>query len=437
MNFKITVGALLVLAIAAGCAGPTAGTPAPSSSAPEASAPAATDSAEPSGLAPAEIKWWILNNTEEQTAALQKLADDFAALNPGVTVKIEERDVDPHKDALRTALGTDATPDIYFMWAGLGLGGEFVQAGGSADLVSYYEQYGWNDRFVAPGIAAVTQYGGYHGVPWTTHGQVLFYRKDAFETAGITSPPTTYDELTAAADKLKAAGVTPIEFGGTVNWHVMRLLDNILETKCGVETHDSLKALATSWATEPCVAASFTELKRWADNYLNANFIAVDNDESSQLLYSGKAAMALEGDWFNGNVKENDQPENYGLFAFPTGTGRLYDFTEAMYISANSKVQDQAAAFLDFATSKEQQATLLGVFASQSVTKDVVATNPNPLDSAWIPILEASTGIFSNADQAFPLEITTEYWRIQNLVATGELDPATAGAEFQKFIDNR
>jgi raffinose/stachyose/melibiose transport system substrate-binding protein len=42
-----------------------------------------------------------------------------------------------------------------------------------------------------------------------------------------------------------------------------------------------------------------------------------------------------------------------------------------------------------------------------------------------------------NNDQNLSLSQTTEYWRIQNLVATGELDPADAGAEFQKFIDQQ
>ena len=42
-----------------------------------------------------------------------------------------------------------------------------------------------------------------------------------------------------------------------------------------------------------------------------------------------------------------------------------------------------------------------------------------------------------NSDQAFPLDVTNEFWRIQNLVATDQLDPASAGAEFQKFIDAR
>ena len=39
---------------------------------------------------------------------------------------------------------------------------------------------------------------------------------------------------------------------GTVNWHVMRLMDEILEVQCGPEKHDALMAMKVSWADEPC-----------------------------------------------------------------------------------------------------------------------------------------------------------------------------------------
>ena len=48
-----------------------------------------------------------------------------------------------------------------------------------------------------------------HGVPYTNHGMVVYYRKDLFEAAGITEEPKTYEELLAANDKLLAAGTIP------------------------------------------------------------------------------------------------------------------------------------------------------------------------------------------------------------------------------------
>lgn len=398
----------------------------------------ATDpsSAEPASADAVTLDWWLVTQNDTQKAALTEMIAGFEAANPTIKINLEERDIDAHKDALRTAAGTEAEPDLYFMWTGLGLGGEFVNAGVSADLTPFYDDKAWGDRFVAPALSSVSQYGGFHGVPWSQRGEVVFYRKDLFEQAGITAEPTTYDELVAANDKLVDAGITPFEFGGTVNWHVMRLLDVILEARCGSETHDALKALETSWATEPCVAEAFGELKKWSDDYLNEGFIGIDNDESSQLLYAGQAAMALEGDWFNGAIAANSDKSLYGLFPFPTGTGRLYGFTEAMYFAETSEHKDEAALFMDYVTSTEVQAKYFEQFGSLSVNKAVAPSSTDPLDAEWVDVFAESQGLYLNGDQALSLDNTTEYWRIQNAVAIGDIASEDAGAEFQTFIDN-
>lgn len=194
-----------------------------------------------------ELKFWMVTQAADSAGeALDKAISGFEAANPGVKVDLEFRGVDQLKNSLRTTAGSTASPDMYYMWAGPGLGGEFVDTGVSLDLTKYYEQYKWIDRFVPGTLKNYTQYGGYHGVPWTQRGEVLYYNKTLFAKAGITTPPTTYDELVDAAAKLKAAGITPITFGGKDNWHIMRLLDNLLETNCGSQQSDQLNTLKAS-----------------------------------------------------------------------------------------------------------------------------------------------------------------------------------------------
>ena len=415
-----------------------AGAPAPATQAPAGDA-AATAPAAAAATGQVELNWWTLTAEGAELTAVEEIIKNFSAANPGITVKREERSTDAHKEALRVALGTEAFPDIYFMWAGLGLGGEFVHAGASAPLKDAYASLGWEERFVPPALASVKQYGDYHGVPEVTHGQALYYRKDLFEKAGITSEPTTYDELIAANDKIVASGIKPIQFGGKVNWHLMRLLDNLLETRCGAETHDALKAMKASWADTPCASEGFVELKRWVDNYIIPDFIGLDNDESTQLWYAGQAAMALEGDWMVQAMETAGQDlNNYGVFVFPTGTGRLYAFNEMNYVGANSPNKEAAIKFLDYLSSPEVQSKYLGSFGSTTVTKGVTPpATQRPLDAEWTEILAGAKGVFENADQAFSLAVTTEYWRIMNAVAIGDIDPKNAGAELQKFIANQ
>lgn len=384
----------------------------------------------------ADLTVWMVQLEPTQKAAMDTIVADFEAANPGITVTVEERAVDAHKESLRQVAGTDAGPDIYWYWEGPGLGGELVNAGMSLDLTDYYEQYGWEDRFTQAGMAGITQYGGYDGVPWTMQGEAIFYNKTLFEQAGITEEPTSYEDLVDAADALVAAGITPIQFGGTVNWHVMRLLDSLLETACGVETADMLNTEQTRWDTEECVTEAFTELKTWGEKYINEGFMGISNDDSSQLFYTGEAAMALEGTWFDSNIVENGMnADEIGLFAFPTGTGRLYGFGEGFYINAASQNADAAAFFLDYATSVAGQETAAGAWAAMSVNPEVAPSADNPLHGLWPPVFAAATGLYINNDQNLSLDQTTEYWRIQNSVLTGDIAPDDAGSTFQAFID--
>ncbi|MEY8654506.1 ABC transporter substrate-binding protein [Brachybacterium paraconglomeratum] len=382
-----------------------------------------------------ELSLWMPTQEDAQGEAISALIDAFEKANPGITVTLEQRSVDDHKTAMRQAAGTDLVPDIYWYWEGSGLGGELIDVGMSKDLSDVYAEKGWEERFTPASLAGITQYGGFHGVPWTLQGEGLYYSKELFEQAGVTEEPTTYEELVGAAEKLLAAGITPIEFGGTVNWHVMRLLDSLLETTCGAELADSLNTGDGDWSAEPAVTEAFTELKTWGDTYFNEGYMGISNDDSSQLFFSGQAAMALEGTWFNASVVANGMdPATLGVFPFPTGTDRLYGFGEAFYVSETTEKIDAAVAFLDFLTSAEGQEIAGTAWGAISVNKDVPVDESNPLNTRWAEIFEASdAGMYTNNDQNFSTAATTEFWRIQNSVLTGEIAPGDAGAEFQAF----
>ena len=390
------------------------------------------------GAAAQQIDVWTLNfSSDANNDAIESIAEEFEAANPGVDVVFTQRGVDEHKTALRVAAGSDSGPDIFFSWAGLGLGGEYVNAGMSLPLDKYYEEYHWADTLVPSAAAFADIYpGGKHGVPYTFKGEAVYYNKKLFEEAGITAEPTTYDELLAAAEALKANGVPAFTFGGSVNWHVMRLMDEIIETKCGAEVHDQLIAATASWTETPCAVESFTELQKWADNYILKPFMGIDQQQSFNLFIANRAAMMLEGNWLVQQLAEARDLEDFGLFPFPTGTDRLYGFAEYHYINSKSDNPDLAAKFLDFFNSTDIQQRYLGTFATNSVNSKVVYADQRPLDAEWNEIFAKYQAMFVNGDQGFPANIVPEYFRVINQVATDEMTPEDAVKALQTFIDN-
>jgi raffinose/stachyose/melibiose transport system substrate-binding protein len=387
------------------------------------------------------LRVWVLSSFAQSALdAFDAVAQDFEAANPGIDVVIEPRGTDEHKDALRVTAGTAEEPDIYFMWAGLGLGGEFINLGVAAPLEDVYAEMDWNDRFTAPSLAK-TWYGDHqYGVPYSNHGMILHYRKDAFEAAGITEEPTTYEELLAANDKLLAAGIQPIAFGGVGGWHLARLTDSLLETMCGAETHDALRSFEANWTEEPCATEAFNELAKWNEmGYLGEDFMGITFQDANLQVFTGDAAMMIEGDWMVQQIPEQsgEDTDAYGILPFPTGTDRLYFFAEMFYPAAASGQLDTAIDFLDLFSSAEVQQQFAGAFGAISTNKNVTVDNPSAMESEWVEIFDAAEQVYEPSDQAFPLDVFTEYVRIQDGIITGDVDPNEAAAQLQTFIDNR
>jgi multiple sugar transport system substrate-binding protein len=60
------------------------------------------------------------------------------------------------------------------------------------------------DNFLKPAVDTATYFDRLYSVPVYSDGGLLYYRKDLLQKAGVTEPPKTWDEMTAACDKVKA-----------------------------------------------------------------------------------------------------------------------------------------------------------------------------------------------------------------------------------------
>jgi raffinose/stachyose/melibiose transport system substrate-binding protein len=217
----------------------------------------------------------------------------------------------------------------------------------------------------------------------------------------------------------------------------MRLMDEILEVQCGPEKHDALMSMKVSWAEESCATKSFEEMHKWTSKYFLKPFMGIDQEQSYGLFLGNRAAMMLEGNWLVGQLRNAKRLSDYEVFPFP-GATRLYGFGEYNYISTKSKNPDIAAKFLDYLESTPVQQANLNLFGGvANVNKNTKSDSKETLDLEWTKIFGQFTDVFVNGDQAFPLDVTTEYFRVINEVASDHLDPKAAGGELQKFIAAR
>ena len=230
---------------------------------------------------------------------------DFEAANPGVTIKLENRGTDEHKSALRVAAGSDQAPGHLLHVGGPRLGRRVRQVRPRAadGQILRRIQVGRRIHSARAGRSPNNIRAGDSASPPPSAARRSITTRRCSRRPASPASPTTYDELVADADKLAAAQIPAITFGGTVNWHVMRLMDEILEVKCGPEKHDALMAMKVSWADEPCATKAFEELHRWTSKYVLKPFMGIDNAQSFNLFLAGRAAMMLEGNWLVGQLK--------------------------------------------------------------------------------------------------------------------------------------
>ncbi|WP_258020909.1 extracellular solute-binding protein [Streptomyces anatolicus] len=88
---------------------------------------------------------------------------------------------------------------------------DLLQTGGYADKVADDLLYKADEVMSAktrenliPTFAKAGEVDGtQYGIPWVSSSRVMFYNKDVFKKAGVKAPPKTWDELAAAAKKIK------------------------------------------------------------------------------------------------------------------------------------------------------------------------------------------------------------------------------------------
>jgi glucose/mannose transport system substrate-binding protein len=128
---------------------------------------------------------------------------------------------------------------------------------------------------------------GMHGGSW------MFYSMPVFEQAGISAPPATWDEFFAAMDKIKAAGLVPIAWGGQ-SWQEGIVFHALVLSKVGPDAFTRLavdKDVSVVNSPEFLDAvATFGRLRDYVDpgapgrNWNDATAMVIRDEAGVQLL---------------------------------------------------------------------------------------------------------------------------------------------------------
>jgi raffinose/stachyose/melibiose transport system substrate-binding protein len=328
-------------------------------------------------------------------------------------------------------------PDIWFNWGG-SLASAYNQAGLALDLTPRIKELKLDETLIPTAISLAEYDGKLYGVPNRLVSMSIFYRKDMLEKVGA-KEPTSFGELEAACERLKAAGITPFSLGGKYSWMTMRFTDFFIEHFAGTKLHDDLMNMRVSWDNE-AVVKGFAKLKEWQDKgYFNKGFLNVDPATDMQALYAGQAAMVFEVSSIDLRLKrEKIDPNTYGTFPAPSGQTpkRVSGFQHQLQISAKAapEVQDAAILFATFVVRPDVAAANIGSIGGPSAVKGVMPGADTPNQRLWADWLQGEVSLYLPTDQALPQEIVASFFEAQDSVVLGSMTPKDAAKQIQDAI---
>ncbi|MFD8724099.1 extracellular solute-binding protein [Streptomyces sp. NPDC059629] len=131
-----------------------------------------------------------------------KLAKAYEAQHSGVKIDVTVYSWNDVDRKVKDMVAAGKAPDLAQIgsYADYAAAGKLYEAG---DLLSIPVQADFPSHLAEAGQWNHAQYG----MPFAASTRVLFYNKTLFSQAGITTPPTTWNELAADAEALKAHGV--------------------------------------------------------------------------------------------------------------------------------------------------------------------------------------------------------------------------------------
>lgn len=309
----------------------------------------------------------------------------------GITVQVTTADIGPHLDKLladyRAGNGTYdlvALQNVDYMprvVEGLLPLDDFISTAP--------EEWAWDDFLESTRSFAAVD-GTQYGVPVRLGTQMLYYRTDLLEDAGL-DVPTTFDQYVAAAEQLDTADVN-----GAAQRGVPRELANdwlgFLYSAGGTILDD---AGACAIDGEAGMAATDLLVSLVDDGSLPEDFLAWGRDDYISAMQQGNAAMGVYFSPYWGLIADPDQSRVSDTLGFalapvtdavPVGTSRAQTWN--LSITDLSGNQDGAWDFIQMATNPENSLRSAIEFANgpvrTSTYSDSEYQEDNPVAELWL-----------------------------------------------------
>lgn len=209
------------------------------------------------------------------------------------------------------------------------------------------------EQFYEGPVKTVTYNGEIYGLPWEASPMAIYYNKKAFKDAGLNPelPPTTWDELHAAAVALTGNGKYGFAYmggwGGSFDWLPFFW-------QAGGELFDETgkEALFNSDAALDSVNFLFGMVK---DKIIPPAALTWKSwDELNSAFGAGLVSMYQSGPWSLAELKAANLDFEWGVFPSPAGNQQATVLGGMNWVvGKNTESLDAAYKWIEFITNKD------------------------------------------------------------------------------------
>jgi len=390
------------------------------------------------------ITVWAMNGDLSDTT-LSAINAKFEQ-ETGVKVDLQMQQWDDIITKVTTALATSSAPDV------LDLGNTqvpiYAANGGLLDLTSSKDALRQGQTWLEGLEAPATQGGKLYGVPSFAGDRAVIYNKTMWAKAGVTKVPTTFAELTADLDKVKAANTasdfSPFYFPGKYAFGPLGFVWDA-GGKIATESGGTWTAGFSSAESQK----GLQDFKTFQNTYSVAASRGVDeaDPQQTQVLADGRASAILgissEIDAIkkaNPKLTDND----LGTFPFPGVSGKNQPVMlggSVWGVAAKSRQSDLAIKWITIAASPEIQSKY--VFGTDKWIPNSTEAIQKARSSADMPRLTSAffeAALISNATPAaanWPtIENDKSLANFFSAIASGTKTPQAAATEFDAHINS-
>lgn len=371
------------------------------------------------------------NSSQPQNAPLVDAVKNFTE-ETGIKVKLVENGDDLSQNYETSLLAGDEADVVMVNLTDKQL--SWAEDGAVIPVQDFVSEWGLEDSIPQTAIDEWTDdQGNLRGFPYSGFTWPWWYNTELLAQVGVDSIPETTDDLIAASDKLRAAGIAPVVIGGN-DWSGQKVFLQIMQSYMSPdETKDLLGS--GDYCGNPDAMKGIEEFTKLRDAGVfvdGAEGYTVD--QAASQYFAGKAAIAPMGSW----SYKNSPAEISGattLGGFPIVDGGSYDkptaYTGAtgsgFWVSPNGeKKLESVEKFVTYMYTDEVVGSLLteGGIVPLTLPEGTDVADTNPLLAAALTELPESVDFAVMPDLYIPAAATNPMYRATSIAFTQGKDAA-------------